>query len=146
MSASVIELLDATDREQRLRQNVRLLGAVVIAIASIGPLVVGLRSSRVALILLGIAGFGAALALGRLAAQARQRWEVDYKGHPIRFENSPIVGEQLYIDDTLVARGGLGVHFRLEGRIPSGNGAGDTIVAESEARLNHFRCRIQART
>lgn len=146
MSAYVTELLDATDREQRLRQNVRLLGAVVIALAAFGPLVVGARTSNVAMILLGIAGLVAAIALARSAALARQRWDVDYKGHPIRFENNPLVGEQLYIDDELVARGGLGTRFRLEGRIQSGDGEGDTIIAESEARLSHFRCRIEARS
>lgn len=43
-----------------------------------------------------------------------------------------------------VVRGGLGVRFTLAGTIERGEGAGDRIVATSEARLTTFHCRIVA--
>ena len=48
-----------------------------------------------------------------LVAGIKQRWETEYKGHRVRFENSPVTAEELYLDDGLVAREGLGFQMEL---------------------------------
>jgi hypothetical protein len=67
-----------------------------------------------------------------------------YKGHTIRFENSVVFGERLYIDGVRITKGVLGFHKTLQGVIHSGNGSGDRIIAHSEAGLTMFKIRIVA--
>lgn len=78
--------------------------------------------------------------------RVKVRWTVPYKGHQIRFENDPFRGEALFIDGAPCGRGKMGISNTLSGVIASGNGAGDRIVAESEAGFLAFRCRITADT
>ena len=71
-------------------------------------------------------------------------WKVSYKGHRIRFQNHPIFGERLFIDDVLVDRGRFGLHVTLRGTIERGAGAGERITAEAGAGFTSFSCRIVA--
>ena len=57
---------------------------------------------------------------------------------------SAIFAEKLFIDDELVARGGLGYRLELRGTIKTGEGKGDQILSVSKASLLKFRCRIIA--
>lgn len=71
-------------------------------------------------------------------------WEVSYKGHAVRFQNDPCLAERLFIDDQLVARGGVGLHMVLSAPLTSGAGAGEIITITSRAGLFSFSCRIVA--
>ena len=136
MSKHEETLLAATDTKRRLLQHGAMLGGVALLVAA-GVLVNMPDSLSVTLaaILLG-------LVLFIVAAGIKQRWEVSHKGHPIRFENNPILGEKLFIDGELVARGKLGYRSETRGDIKAGDGVGDQIIARSEAGFLDFRCRI----
>jgi hypothetical protein len=87
---------------------------------------------------------GLGLGLVILGGFVRQRWEVSYRGHRVQFDNGMFTGERLFIDGRCVARGGFGYRMELRGTITDGDGAGDQIMALSEAGLLQFRCRIIA--
>jgi hypothetical protein len=142
VSYVVTPLLDETDTRQRARQHILILAGLVDMFIGVA-LAVGIVTYNPLVRIAGVAVVAGGVAVVLLASRVRQRWEVEYRGHTIRFENDPIFGEKLFIDDHLVARGGLGFSKRLEGDIPSGP-AGHRIVALSEARLASFRCRIEA--
>ncbi|HEX6250307.1 MAG TPA: hypothetical protein VFZ56_02605 [Gemmatimonadaceae bacterium] len=145
MSYVVTPLLDETDTSQRIRQHVLIFGGVLDVVIGVA-LASGMISYDAVVRVAGLAVIAGGVAMVLLASRIRQRWQAGYQGHRIRFENDPIFGEKLFIDDHLVARGGLGFSRRLEGDIQSGPAAGDRIVALSEARLTSFRCRIEAHT
>jgi serine/threonine protein kinase len=69
-------------------------------------------------------------------------WAVTYKGHRIRFQNHPIFGERLYVDDALVDRGRFGLNVTLRGTIESGAGAGERITAFVSSSYASMACRI----
>ncbi|MCC5865004.1 MAG: hypothetical protein JJU31_07815 [Wenzhouxiangella sp.] len=77
-----------------------------------------------------------------VAGGIRQRWELDYKGHQIRFENSPITGERLYLDGGLVSRGGVGNKMELRAPIRVGDGAGEELMALVDASLLQIQLRL----
>lgn len=133
-------LLDASETKQRLIQHGAALAGIVLLLAAL----VAFASPPAGLNVIG--GIAAALGLGAIILGLRVKigWQVRYKGHTIRFENDPLVGEQLYIDDARVARGHLGYRIVLHAAIPNGNGAGDRIESVSMAGLLRFRCRITA--
>lgn len=138
MTGTVEELLDATDKSRRLLQHGLILAGIgLLALASFVVEVPGLFALAIAMILFG-------LALFLVTARIKQRWQVDYKGHAIRFENNPFAGERLFIDNERVAKGGLGYRLELRGTIKTGDGVEDRIVAQSTAGLVTFRCRILA--
>ncbi len=85
---------------------------------------------------------GSAVALLALAATVKQQWETEYKDHHIRFENSPILAESLYLDGGLVARGGVGRKMELRAPIQVGKDAGSEIVALVDAHTWSFRLRL----
>lgn len=91
---------------------------------------------------IGMLVIGSAVALLALAASVKQRWETTYKGHHIRFENSPILAESLYLDGGLVARGGVGKKMELRAPIRVGEDAGSEIVALVDAKMLSFRLRL----
>jgi serine/threonine protein kinase len=131
----VHKLLDEADVRKRVWQHTgMLLGGFVFIGAAVCFVMAGMYS-QIGLMLLG-------LILFLLAAATKQRWVVRYKGHRIRFENDHIRAEKLFLDDGLVARGGWGYRMELRAPIKVGEGAGDEIVALSEAGLFSFRCRI----
>jgi hypothetical protein len=133
-------LLEAADSRRRLIQTLlpitgTLLGAAGVAMwvrAGGGPSVIAFSSTVVGIVLIVVS-------LRTVIA-----WDVSYKGHAIRFQNDPCSGERLYIDGQLVARGGVGLVMVLSGTIPSGEGAGETIRADSRAGVLSFSCRIAA--
>lgn len=141
MSGRERELLDRTDRARRVLQ----LSVVWIGVALLFLAGAVLRES-----IQGRAGLiGGSFAVLGLAVMAsglliKVRWDLDYKGHRIRFDNDPFTGERLFIDDVKVAKGGIGLRMVLTGVIPAGEGAGDVITAIAEAGLWKFRCRIVA--
>lgn len=145
MSHVVTPLLDETDTRQRVRQHVLIFAGILDMFLGIA-LAAGMVSYNPVVRIAGVAIVAGGVAVLLLASRIRQRWEVSHEGHVIRFENDPIFGEKLFIDEHLVARGGLGFSKRLEGEIRSGRGGGDRIVALSEARFTSFRCRIEAHT
>lgn len=69
-------------------------------------------------------------------------WEVEYKGHSIRVENTMFSGERLIVDreiqdETL----GAGTRSRLYGRIRSGDGAGEKVKVSLGGMIT-VGCRI----
>ena len=132
-------LLDETDTTRRVLQNGLVLDGILLFVTA-GVLLRGPDNLSL------VGGMVAALGVVSLivAFFVKLRWTVAYKGHTIRFENDPYRGERLFIDDDLVAKGGLGVRMVLQDSIKQGAGTGDRITAVSEAGLFRFRCRITA--
>jgi hypothetical protein len=115
----------------------RRLGQLGLAIAGTA-LIFGVVGAARALhgwhndMLLPLAG-GAVFAIAY--ARYQLEWQVNYKGHAVRFKVHPIWGERLYIDDALVDRGRPGINITLRGTIESGQGAGERITSRSKAGL-----------
>ncbi len=131
------KILDATDTRTRRLQLLLLAGSAFLAAIVPTLAILGVLPTVAA----GALG-AAALALFVVAAGIRQRWEIEYRGHLIRFENSPVTAERLFLDEGLVARGGVGGKMELRAPIRVGEGAGETIVALADAGLRTFRLRI----
>jgi len=131
-------LLDAVETKGRIVQNGVLLFGALLAIPGLPLLAV--RDAR----WIGAGCLVAAALLIVWATRRRIGWDVSYKGHQVRFENHPIFGERLILDDRRISRGALGFVKTLDGTIEQGEGAGDRIVSVSEAGLLRFTCRIVA--
>jgi hypothetical protein len=132
------QLLDVTDRaRRRLQHGTVFTGVAVLLIAG----AVAKRPGGIPLALWLIAG---GLALFGVAAVTKQKWAVRYKGHDIRYENNPFLGEKLLIDSKFAGKGKTGYRSETRGVIASGDGAGDTIIARTEAGLLSLHCRITA--
>jgi hypothetical protein len=147
----VHKLLDETDIRKRVWQHGGMVLGGLVFLGAALVLVVMLMAGAFErpfpnlwlLILISFVGpmvFG--LLLFTLAVATKQRWQVHYKGHRIRFENSVLTAEKLFLDDGLVARGGVGYRMELRAPIRVGEGTGDEIVVLSEAGVFSFRCRI----
>lgn len=55
-------------------------------------------------------------------------WEVDYKGHKVKVENTWFGGERLYVDSELQdEQVGFDFRSRLYGRIKNGDGENESI-------------------
>ena len=128
-----VVLLDAVDRRARALQNGLSFGGSALLL--VGAALIRHGIAPTALIALG-AGMAAIVA----GLFPRQRWQVEYRGHRIRFENGPTTAEQLFVDDQLAGRGGFGVERRMESTLPEG----DRIVAISHAGLFSLGGRILA--
>lgn len=131
------KLLDVTDRRTRLLQHASMAGCGLLAGAGIAMFRHGPLPPAAAGVLIV-----AAVVLLVLTAGIKQRWEIEYRGHRIRFENSAVTAERLFLDEGLVARGGVGMKMELRAPIRVGEGAGDTIVALVDAGVGAFRLRI----
>ena len=129
------KLLEEVDRSLRPTQNIGILASSVLALIALQVIHKSLFPLGIALIMPGIVVVWASIRL-------KQKWETEYKGHKIRFENSHITGEKLFLDDALVAKGGFGIHKELRASIKVGYGVGDEIMVLSEAGFLSFRCRI----
>ena len=127
---STVSLLDETDVVKRLVQHGTILVGIV-DLASAAPLADRNRVVALTLIALG-------LALLVVAAFVRQRWDVRYKDHRIRFVNNPLRGEHLFVNDVRVAKGQLGLRSELRAALSSG----ETLIAIADAGLVSFRCRL----
>lgn len=126
-----------TDRRTRLRQQLSIIvsgvligSGVSFLFSNAGPEVAGWLT------------IASALALIAFTATIKQRWETEYKGHQIRFENSPVLAESLYLDGGLVARGGVGRKMELRAPIRAGEDTGGEIVALVDAKTWSFRLRL----
>ena len=134
-----VVLLDATNSTQRAAQlGVVFVGILFLAMA--GPVLkksitgpAGIIGGTFAIVGLGVMALGFAIQV---------RWDVTWKGHPIRFENDPFRGERLTIDGRRVATGKTGRNVTMRAAIESGEGAGDQILATSVAGFTKFQCRI----
>jgi hypothetical protein len=130
-------LLDTHETRKRVLQNgLPLVGMALVLAGSaviIGPTQAYLQ---------GFLGVALGLVLMAWAPRVLVRWSLQYKGHEIRFENSVIFGERLFIDDTRITSGIFGYRKSLQGIIRSGDGKGDRVTAESEAGLTIFKIRI----
>lgn len=146
MSQLTTPLLDATDTRQRVRQHILLLVGTADVLLGVAFLLRGALGQGPVVLIVGLALLLPGIAVFVMASRTLQQFETTYKGHRIRFTNSPLTAERLYIDERQVDRGGFGLTMHLEGTIPSGDGAGDTIVATSTAGFTSFRCRIEARS
>ena len=136
--ASTLEkLLEATDSTKRLVQHGMLL--LAMALISVGTLI-GLLQPAYFLTGAAMLLVGVALVVG--VSRVKQRWLLEYRGHRIRFENSCVTGSCLYIDDKLMARGGVGLRGEVRTAIPDGDGIGDEVVVLAEAGFLRFHCRI----
>jgi hypothetical protein len=144
MSYQVTPLLDETDTKTRVRQHALLMLGVAASLAGVSLTINGALTDVPRTLITGLVLLLLGIALHFVAARTIQLFETSYKGHRVRFTNNPLTAERLFIDGQQVARGGFGFVMRLEGMIPAGDGAGDKIIATSEARLTHFRCRIEA--
>jgi hypothetical protein len=140
MNSQPTTLLDAGDTSRRLLQQALPVAGLLCILGGIGLFVSSPGRSPVPAVALIVAGAGALFS----APWLRVRWTVGYKGHRIRFQNDPVFGERLYIDDESFSSGPLGYAKTLEGTIRSGDGAGERITARSVAGLITFRCRITA--
>jgi hypothetical protein len=133
-------LLDVVDTRRRLIQTIvpmagTLLGAIGVAMwvrAGGGPSTMAVSSTVIGMALIVV------------SLRSMIAWDVSYKGHAIRFQNDPCLGERLYIDGQLIARGGVGLSMVLSGTIRSGEGAGEIIRVNSRAGFVSFSCRIVA--
>ncbi|HEX9886590.1 MAG TPA: hypothetical protein VGA70_08885 [Longimicrobiales bacterium] len=131
------KLLDVTDTRTRIvQQGLGVVGGILVA-AGATVLITGSAPTFV-----GLGATVAAIILVVVTAGIKQRWEIEYRGHRIRFENSPVTAERLYLDDGLVARGGFGAMMELRAPIRVGDGAGETIVALVNAGQLRFRLRL----
>lgn len=130
-------ILDVTDTKTRLLQQGAMAGCFLLA-ALVVALFYGGALPAVAAIVLG----AVVVVLFAVAAGIKQRWEVAYRGHRIRLENSPVSGERLFLDEGLVAKGGVGMKVELRAPIRVGEGAGETIVALVDAGVREFRLRL----
>ena len=131
------KLVDVTDRRVRRLQMAGVAGYATLL--GIGVAMLSAESVP------GLAAWGVlatALALLAVVASVRQRWEVEYKGHRVRFENSAVLAERLFLDGGLVARGGVGKTIEMRAPIRVGDGAGEEIVALSDAGLGSVRLRL----
>ncbi|MGE0609839.1 MAG: serine/threonine-protein kinase [Pirellulales bacterium] len=135
-SVRVHKLLDAVDTRNRRWQH---LGSFVgLLLFLLGA---GLIAWQGVFLGMGIP-FIAGIFLMARAIRTKQRWNVEYKRHWIRFENGVLTAEKLYLDDGLVTAGGFGYRMELRTTIKAGEGKGDVIVVWTEAGLWHYRCRI----
>lgn len=131
------KLLDVTDRETRLLQHFCVLGSQLLLVLGLLILFWELLPTAVAISVI-VSAFVAFV----FAASIKQRWEIEYRGHQVRFENSAVTAERLYLDDGLVARGGFGKKMELRAPIRVGEGAGEEIMALVDANILSFRLRI----
>lgn len=131
------KLLEVTDRRVRRTQILS-----VLACSFLGGLGAGLLPDGGFPDWAGWTMIATAVGLLALVAGVKQRWEVEYLGHTVRFENSAVTAERMYLDGGLVARGGVGVRMEMRAPIRVGEGAGSEIVALSEARVLSFRLRL----
>ncbi len=131
------KILDVTDRRIRRLQLAAVAGSAMLS--SVG--FISFRSANVptavaaVALLAGVAGF-------MIAGSIRQRWEIGYRGHQIRFENSPLTGERLFLDGGMVSRGGVGMKMELRAPIRVGEGAGEEIMALVDAGIFTLRLRV----
>jgi len=130
-------LLDTHETRRRLLQNSLPLAGIGLVLAG-SAVIIGPPHAYAQ----GFLAVGIGLALLVWAPQVLVQWTVQYKGHTIRFENSVIFGERLYIDDTRITSGIFGYRKSLQGVIRTGDGKGDRITAESEAGLTILKLRI----
>lgn len=131
-------LLDVTDTAKRRLQHGAVFAGVLVLISA--KAAAG-RPEGAAMALLIIA---IGLALFGVAMSIKQRWSVTYKGHDVRYENNPFTGEKLFVDGVRGSKGKLGYRSEMRGVIASGDGAGDTVVVQTEAGLLSLKCRITA--
>jgi serine/threonine protein kinase len=134
-------LLDQTDQVRRTTQNLGLLTGAFLLLVGI---IVMISTYPSPWSWLGGACLGVAAVAFLTAGSQKQRWETVYKNHRIVFENSVLAAERLFIDDVAVSRGGFGRRMELQGVIPAGEGAGDRIVAWTEAGFTIYRLRLFA--
>lgn len=132
----MVTLLEERQTARRLLQHAPILLGVVVLIAASGLV------KSPSTFTWGLVAIGLGLASLAVTAFIEQRWEVSHKGHRIRYINNPYTGEKLFVDDRQAARGKIGIKSEMRTSIASGDGQGDTIVAQSEAGLFQFRCRI----
>ena len=131
-------LLDVTDRTRRLLQHGAVFAGVIVL------MVAGAVAKRPTGIPLALWMIATGLALFGVAAVIKQKWAVTYRGHEVRFENNPFLGEKLFIDNQLAGKGKVGYRSESRGVIAAGDGAGDAIIARTEAGLLTVHCRIIA--
>ena len=135
--SAIEKLLEATDTSKRLQQHGGLLGVVLLGWAGMV-----LTLPAVGLIWQGL-GLLAVAAIGAVGvARIKQRWNVTYRGHALRFENGCLTGQALFIDDVRMAGGGVGLRNELRAVIPHGDGVGEEIVVLAEAGIVQLHCRI----
>src|SRR6187397_1441508 len=130
------QLLDVTDRTRRPLQH----GAVFAGVAVL--LFAKVAANRPGGIALALWIIAVGLALFVAAAMVRQKWSVTYKGHAVRFENNPFLGEKLFIDNQRAGKGKVGYRSEMRAVIAAGDGAGDTVIVRTEAGLLTLRCVI----
>lgn len=131
------KILDVTDKRTRLRQLLSMMAVGVLTGSGVALLILDAGPTAA-----GWLTIASALALTAFTATVKQRWDTEYKGHHIRFENSPVLAESLYLDGGLVARGGVGRKMELRAPIRAGEDAGTEIVALVDARSLSFRLRL----
>jgi hypothetical protein len=132
-------LLDTHETWRRILQNGLPATGLALILAGSAVIIGPMRAD-----FQGSLAVGIGLLLMAFAPRVLLRWNLQYKGHVIRFENSVVFGERLFIDDTRITSGIFGHRRSLQGIIRTGDGKGDRITAESEAGLTIFKVRILA--
>lgn len=140
MTMPPVVLLDATEHKSRILQQVApVLGGALLTVG-LSMLVILPGANR----LLGVVSALLGVALFVWGGRLLVRWEVPYKGHRIRFQNSIVFGERLYIDDDRFDDDNADSPKTLSGTIAVGEGAGERITASSAAGVISLHCRIEA--
>jgi hypothetical protein len=137
---SELELLDVTDRTRRIGQHSAVFAGIAVL------LIAGAVAKRPDSLVLAVWMIGGGLALMGAASLIKQRWTLNYKGHELRFENNPFLGEKLLIDNKLAGKGKVGFRSETRAVISDGDGIGDTVIVRTEAGLFTLRCRITVET
>lgn len=131
-------LLDASDTGRRLlQQGLALVGAALV-VSGIVLLATGQGAARGLGLPTALVGTGLLFVASRILV----RFEVPYRGHIIRFENSVVFGERLVIDGERFTGGVLGYRKVIEGAIRRGSHTGKRVRAESVAGFVRFRCKL----
>ena len=128
-------LLDEVDRTARRRQQQALLMATFFLLVGAGLMAIS-HLAPVAI----VSWLGSAF-LFIVSFRTKQQCVLDYLGHSIQVENTLLSGH-LMLDGKTVGLGVIGHGIEFSGRIPSGSGAGDRIIARYSNGLLSYRCRI----
>jgi tRNA A-37 threonylcarbamoyl transferase component Bud32 len=124
-------LAGGIDHSKRIAQMGLILSGITLVVLALFGWAAWIPASPVLVAAVGVTVFV-------IGALIEQRWEVPYKGRVLRFENSAISGEKLFVDGTRIAAGGFGIVRFLRGTIPAGAGSGDEIGVKVSASVVHF--------
>ncbi len=135
-------LLEGTDLPARQRRRPFKTGGFIWIVIGLvgGAIVFAVKQYDFLPMAVGFLALGVGSIV--MAGSIRQRWQIDYLGHSVRFESSLDMLGHLMIDGKIMASGEIGPQIELSARIPGGRGAGDRIVVKTFARTLSLQCQL----